>query len=102
MPEVGIDGQVVHFLRISWGAEQEIHWEALVGRDELATGNNILCSSRTTGIITAELRHTFDQTHAATLQMPADNTVMELRCSSGAIDGAADDNRLSTFAAFQR
>jgi hypothetical protein len=50
MPEVGIDGQVVHFLRISWGAEQEIHWEALVGRDELATGNNILCSSRTTGI----------------------------------------------------
>jgi hypothetical protein len=88
-------------VRVSWGSEQEICWEALVDLAEFHTFDDILCSSRT-GITIAELRHTFNQTHAAALQMLADNTVIELYCCSDAIGGAADDNGLSTFAAFRR
>jgi hypothetical protein len=103
MPGVDVDGRIAHFLGVSWGAEQqEIYWETPVGLAEFDTLHDILCSSRTNGIAIAELRHTFDQRHAAALQMLADNTVMELHCSSGAIDGAADDNMLSTVAAFRR
>jgi hypothetical protein len=49
--------------------------------------------------VAAYIRHRINATFLGDL---ADNAVVELHCFSHGIDGAADDNRLSTDAAFRR
>jgi hypothetical protein len=61
-----------------------------------------LCTTDDRGITIAELRHTFGRNNATSLGDLADNAVVEPHCFSNGIDGAADDNRLSTGAAFRR
>jgi hypothetical protein len=79
-----------------------IYWETLVGSAETSNGGAVLCTTDGRGTTIAELRHTFDLNNATSLGDLADNTVVELHCFSNGSDGAADDNRLSTDAAFRR
>jgi hypothetical protein len=86
----------------SYNENKGIFWETLVGLSETSNPGDILCTLGFRGTAIAVLRHTFDRINATLLGDLADNAVAELHCFSHGIDGAADDNRLSTDAAFRR
>ena len=86
----------------SHNGNKGIYWSALVDLDETSNRGAVLCTMGLRGTTIAELRHTFDRIDATLLGDLADNAVVELHCFSHGIDGAADDNRLSTGAAFRR
>ena len=79
-----------------------IFWETLVDLIETSNLGDILCTLGFRGTTIAVLRHKLDQIYDTLLEDLADNVVAELHCFSHATDGAADDNRFTTGAAFRR
>jgi hypothetical protein len=86
----------------SHNGNEGVYWSTLVDLHETSNRGAVFCTMGGRGITTAELWHTFDRNNATSLGDLADNAVVELHCFSHDIDGAADDNRLSTCAAFRR
>ena len=82
----------------SHNQNEGIYWSTLLDLHETSNCGAVLCTRNGRGRTIAELRHTFDRKHATSLGDLADNAVVEPHCFSNGIDGAADDNRLSTCA----
>ena len=86
----------------SHNQNEGIYWSTLLDLHETSICDAVLCTINCRGRTIAELRHRHDQKFATSLCELADNAVAELHCFSNGTDGEADDNRLSTDAAFRR